>query len=222
MLLDVVKHSGHVDPAGAAHHEVDNGEAVLVVILHELVTNVYVVGPEDVAQGLDVVEDAVYLDTDNLGFPQEIMTLLNALDVDKNKNDEQGSDDADEVHSRAYRQSDTCSHPDARRRGESTHRAFHLDDGAGTQETNTTDDLGGDAPWVTVLEAEIDLGNIDGYEHGQCGTHRDEGKGAQAGDLTLATPFDTDCCSQQHAKQQFGYRTSQIDVRADNLVIKVL
>ena len=121
VLLDGIEHGRHVHIALAPDHEVDNSDLITVVKLHELVADVHIVAHDDVAQRLDILDNAMHLDTDNLGFPHEIVTLLEALNVDQDKDDEQSRDDADQIHAGTHRQTDTCCHPDARCCGQTAH-----------------------------------------------------------------------------------------------------
>ena len=69
LLLDGVEHGRHIHTVFAANHEVHDSVGRLVVKFHEFVADMDVIGFDDVAHGLDVIEDAMNLNADDFGFP---------------------------------------------------------------------------------------------------------------------------------------------------------
>ena len=74
---------------------------------------------------------------------------------------------------------------------------------------------------VAVLEAGIDLGDIDGEEHRHAGAHRNQGEGTHTGNLPLALALQPDKDSEKHRQEQFEHGAREVDFRGVDFFDKI-
>ena len=210
--VEVVEESDEVGRAVAAHHEVDDGGVVSVVVAQVFVGDVYAEGAEAVAVGVGIGEYLADLQADNLHFAATEEVLFAQFKCEQHEDDGGTGYDGDEVESCPHGESDTGGDPNASCRSESTHRAFHLDDGSGSKKAYTRNDLGGYALRVAVLgHTEIVLRDVEGENHGQGCAHRDEGEGAHSGYLAFVTTLQANSSAEGEAEQQLEDGTNGVD-----------
>lgn len=219
--MDAVEHADEVDLVLAPHHEIDGRRALRVVVAEKLVGDVDVEVFETLPIGCGILEDAIDFQPHNLLFLASEKFPLEEFQRGEHQDDEQCRHHRDEVHAGSDRQTYTRRHPHACRRGEPPDGAFHLDDGAGTEETNAADDLSGDTPGVAICRAkEKFLGNVDGHQHRQRRTHADEGEGSHACDLPLVASLQPHQRAQHLTEQQLKDGTEDIHLFAIELFDK--
>lgn len=212
-VAHLVEEANEIGVGTAADHIVDGADVARIIIAEEFVGDVDVVLFKAGAVGGGVGNDLINLDAHYLCLAALEETLLAEVEEHEDEDDEQACSDGNGVHAGADGEADAGRHPDAGRRGEATDTAFHLNDGTGTEETDTADDLCRDASRVAVLETHIFLRDIDGDEHSEGGAHRDEGEGTHTSYLTFVTAFETYDGTKAEGEEEFEDGSDDVDVR---------
>lgn len=215
-VAHLVEEANEIGVGTAADHIVDGADVARIIIAEEFVGDVDVVLFKAGTVGGGLGNDLIDLDAHNLCLAALEESLLAEVEKHEDEDDEQAGSDGNGVHTGADGKADAGRHPDTCRRGEATDTAFHLNDGTGTEETNSADDLCRDASWVAVLETHILLRDVDGDEHGEGGAHRDEGEGAHTGYLAFVTALEAYDGTEGEREDEFENGSDDIDVGVGN------
>ncbi len=93
-------------------------------------------------------------------------------------------------------------HPYSGGSGETSHRAFALNDGSGSKKAYPGDDLCSYTSRVAVLKSEVFLWYVYGQYHGEGCPHGYKGECAYAGNLSLAFALQSHAAAQYETEQQ--------------------